>query len=45
LEELLCAGMLEDTLCIAVKLFSKFFFANKLAVILLIGKSNIAQAI
>jgi len=34
-----------QTLCIAVKLFSKFHFANTQAVILLIGKSNIAQAI
>jgi hypothetical protein len=34
-----------QTLCIAVKLFSTFFFAITQAVILLIGKLNIAQAI
>jgi hypothetical protein len=39
------SNLRRQTLRIAVKLFSNFFFANKRAVILLIGKSNITQAI
>ena len=44
LEQLLCAGTLEDTLYYR-KLFSFFFFATTQAIILLIGKLNISQAI